>query len=284
MASKVETTEVVLRDGSKALVPQQFAETYPGLAPDPEMLELLEENLGSDAEIGVRSFPRVKVPSGDTSSWIMKQGGREVAMKTITGIIVSWSARRSMWINGEPDGSSPDCSSTDAKVPVSGGLFAVDGERGNQNPQGKCGTCPMAQFGSATDGNGGQACKEQRLLYVLPHGALFPVIVHVPRTSIESVVSFMISLLQQSKPYYTVEIVVSLEKAKSKAGQEYNRVVLEEIRQLDVNEVAAVKVYAGQIKDLVRQFNASFDRDSVTENSEGGGYSMGEPESEPASA
>lgn len=278
MASKTDppaTTEVVLRDGSKALVPQVFAETYPGLAPDEEVLALLEENLGDDADIGVRNFPRVKVPSGDTSSWMMKQGGKEIATKTITGIMVAWSARRSFWLNGEPDGSPPDCSSTNAKIPVPGGLFALDGERGNQNPQGKCGTCPMAQFGSAPDGNGGQACKEQRLLYVIPHSSLFPVIVHVPRTSIESVTSFMISLLNKGRAYYHVEITVGLEKAKSKAGQEYNRVVLEEVRELSDDEVAAVKVYSGQIKDLVKQFNASFDRDSVADAD--GGYSVSEP-------
>lgn len=282
MASKaVETTEVVLRDGSKAVVPQAFAETYPGLAPDEEVLALLEENLGNDADIGVRNFPRVKVPSGESSSWMIKQGGREVAEKTITGIIVAWSARRSFWINGEPDGSAPDCSSTNAKVPLSGGLFALDGERGTQNPQGKCSTCPMARFGSETDKTGapaaGQACKEQRLLYVIPHGSLFPVIVHVPRTSIESVISYMISLLNRGKAYYHVEVKVGLEKATSKAGQEYNRVVLEDVRELDETEVAAVKVYSGQIKTLVSDFNASFTRDSVTENGEG--YSVSEPAS-----
>lgn len=284
MASKIETTEVVLRDGSKAVVPQQFAATWPGFAPDEETLELLAENLGDDGSmIGIRNFSRVKVPSGDAGSWMIKRGGQEVAVKKLRGIMVGWSARRSFWVNGEPDGSSPDCASVDNKRPISGGLFAPDGERGAQNPSGMCANCPMAQFGSDPQGERGAACKEQRLVYLVVEGALFPLILHIPRTSIASMSEFMMGLLNEQKRYYSVVVDIGLEKTKNKVGQEYNKVVIEVVQGLDPTEVAAVKAYGDQIKGLIREFNAAFDRDSVTENGSGG-YSMGEPAPEQAAA
>jgi hypothetical protein len=278
MAPKtVETTEVVLRDGSKALVPQQFAMSYPGFAPDEETLELLAENLGDDgAMIGVRNFPRVKVPGGEVSSWMIKQGGKEVAQKRLRGVMVGWSARRSLWTNGEPDGSPPDCASIDNKRPLPGGLYAPDGERGDQNPSGMCANCPMAQFGSDPKGHRGAACKEQRLVYVIIEGALFPLILHIPRTSIASLSEFMIGLLNMQKRYYQVVIDFFLEKAKNKDGQEYNQVVLEVVEDLGDAEMAAVKVYVEQVKGLIWEFNASFTRESVADSGENG-YSMGEP-------
>lgn len=277
MASKTDpppTTEVVLRNGKTAMISAEFAEKYPGLAPDEETLELLAENLGGDTEIGVRNFKRVKVPSSDSKSWMINSGGKEIAIRKLRGVLVAWSARRSFWVNGEPDGSRPDCSSVDVKVPLPGGMFAPDGERGAQNPSGKCGTCPMAQFGSDPKG-GGQACKEQRLFYFMTEGAIFPLILHIPRTSIKPATDFMLDLFTERKRYYQVEVEIGLEQTSSKAGQAYNQATFEVIRHLEDDEVAAVKAYSDQIKDLVREFNASFDRDSVVDAD--GGYSVSEP-------
>jgi hypothetical protein len=264
-----ETTEVVLRDGSKDVVTIDFAETYPALAPDEDTLELLEENLGAEGEnIGVGNFKRVKVPAEQFNSWMISRGGEDVAQKEITGILVAWKARRSFWINGEPDGSPPDCSSLDNRRPVAGGLYSLDGERGAQNPNGKCATCPMAQFGSDPNGGRGTACREQRLLFLVVPNALFPIVVHIPRTSIKGVTEFMLDLMDQRKKFFQVEVGLSLVKDKNKSGQGYNRVQMRKIRDLESGESMAAKVYGDQVKALIEQMVATFDRESM--NEEGG--------------
>lgn len=266
-----ETTEVVLRDGSKGLVTVDFAENYPALAPDEETLELLEENLGADGEnIGVGNFKRVKVPSGELDAWMIQREGKPVAEEEITGVIVAWKARRSFWLGAEPDGSAPDCSSLDNRHPVPGGLYAPDGERGSQNPTGKCAKCPMAQFGSDLKGGRGTACREQRLLFLVVPGSLFPIVVHVPRTSLKEVTAFMLDLMDQRRKYYQVEVGLSLVKDKNKSGQEYNKIKLRKLRNLESGECDATKVYGDQIKALIEQVTASFDADSVVEEGEGG--------------
>jgi hypothetical protein len=264
-----ETTEVVLRDGSKDVVTVDFAETYPALAPDEDTLELLEENLGAEGEnIGVGNFKRVKVPAEQFNSWMISRGGEDIAQKEITGILVAWKARRSFWRSNEPDGSRPDCHSLDNKRPVAGGMYAPDGERGTQNPKGLCTTCPMSQFGSDANGGAGTACREQRLLFLVVPDALFPIVVHVPRTSIKGVTEFMLDLMDQRRKYFQVEVGLTLVKDKNKSGQAFNRVQMRKIRDLEPGESMAAKVYGDQVKALIEQMVATFDRESVTE--EGG--------------
>lgn len=276
-----ETTEVVLRDGSKGVVTVDFADNYPALAPDEDTLELLEENLGSDGEnIGVGNFKRVKVPSGELNSWMITRGGEETAVKEITGVIVAWKARRSFWLSADPDGSQPDCSSLDNRHPVPGGMYAPDGEMGAQNPTGLCNKCPMAAFGSDPKGGRGTACREQRLLFLVVPGSLFPIVVHIPRTSLKAVTEFMLDLMDQRKKYHQIEVGLTLVKDKNKSGQEYNKVKLRLVRTLESGECDATRIYSDQIKALVEEFNASFDAESVVEEGEGG-ISVA-PEEQPA--
>jgi len=274
-----DTTEIVLRDGSNSVVTVEFADTYPALAPDEETLELLQENLGDDGEnIGIGNFKRVKVPSSELNAWMIERAGESVAQKELTGIIVAWKARRSMWLNGEPDGSQPDCHSFDNKRPVSIGLYGPQGERAAQNPQGMCRTCPMAQFGSDPKGGRGTACKEQRLLFLVIPDAMFPLVVHIPRTSIKGVQGFMLDLLDARKKYHQVEVGLSLKKDKNKAGQEYNQVQMRKIRDLEPGECDATKLYGDQIKALVEQAMTDFSESAVSDE---GGISV-TPEEMPA--
>lgn len=274
-----ETTEIVLRDGSSGVVTVDFAETYPALAPDEETLELLHENLGDDGEnIGIGNFKRVKVPSSELSAWMIQRAGESIAQKELTGIIVAWKARRSMWLNGEPDGSQPDCHSLDNKRPVSLGLYGPQGERAAQNPTGMCRTCPMAAFGSDPKGGRGTACKEQRLLFLVIPDAMFPLVVHIPRTSIKGVQEFMLDLLDARKKYFQVEVGLSLVKDKNKVGQEFNRVQMRKIRELEPGESDATKLYGDQIKALIEQAMVDFSESAVSDE---GGISV-TPEEMPA--
>jgi hypothetical protein len=250
--------EVYLRDGSTAMVSADFAANYPGLVPDADTLELLEANFG-DEEIGLGLFKRVKVPSGEFDAWMITKGGESVAAKELTGVMVDWTKRRSLWVDeGEPDGSPPDCSSVDNKAPIPSGMFALDGERGEQNPGGKCLTCPMSKRGSSVRPGGGSACRQQMLFFLVIPGSTFPCVLHVPRTSITSAQQYMLDLMDAKVRYWQVEVGIALEKATNARGQKYNKIKFRTVRRLEPAEAQAAQVYGGQIKDMVTAFNASF--------------------------
>lgn len=266
-----DTTEVVLRDGTAVQVTPDFAARFPALAPSEEMLDLLDANLG-DQDVQLGNFKRIKVPSGDSNSWMVNELGEEVAKKSLKGVLVTWKARRSYWINeGNPDGSQPDCYSLNNKTPVSIGLYHPTGPNGAQNPTGMCANCPMSQRGSSSRGGQGAACREQRLLFLVMEGGLFPVIVHVPRTSIGNLTEFMLDLMQAGKRFDQVEVELTLVKDKNREGQVYNKVVARVSRTLEAGEQQAARLYGGQIKDMVDAAMTDFTP------AEGGGISVGEP-------
>lgn len=274
MTTTSETTEVVLRDGQTALVPVEFSTNYPGLAPDEDTALILAENLG-DQDIQLGNFKRIKVPSGELNSWMVPAKGEDKAFKALKGILVAWQARRSFWVDeGNPDGSQPDCYSTDNKVPVSIGMYHPEGARGAQNPQGRCATCPMSKPGSTSQGGRGSACREQRLLFLMLEGSLFPVIVHAPRTSIKPLTGFMMDLMDSRQKYWMVEVELGLEKAKNSNGQTYNVIRPKAVRDLDPEEAKAVQVYGEQIRAMVDAATSDF---SSVEGDEGG-ISVGEPD------
>jgi hypothetical protein len=270
------TTEVVLRSGATALVTPDFAAHYPALAPDEAMLELLEENLGGQA-LTMGNLQIIKMPSGDSgTAFRVRKMGKDEYKSKLTGILVAWKPRRSMWVASDPDGSRPDCSSTDNKRPTPGGLYAPGGELAAQNPTGLCVNCPMAQFGS-DDGGRGAKCREQRMLFLTPQGALFPVIVTAPRTSIKSLGAFMMDLLDQSTPYYGVEVELTLEPTSNKDNQKYNILHLEATRTLEAGEVAAARAYGGEVRAMIEASMNDFSRESVADYDDGGISVGGEP-------
>jgi len=272
--STTETREIVLRDNSGTVtVREEFAQRFPALAPTPEMMEIFQENLDGE-ELDVGDFRRIKVPSGELKSWVVTQGGEEMSVRELVGVIVAIKARRSFWDSDNPDGSQPDCASADNKVPQPGGWFAKDGPMGAQNPRGLCKTCPMFQRGSGE--NGASRCREQRLLFLMTSGAMFPVVVHVPRTSVRGVKGYAMELAEATLPYFAVETGLVLEQASNKQGQAYNKIKLRSLGKLTEDEVTAAKVYGIQIKEMIDAAAADFSETGTTEAA-GDGISVGEP-------
>jgi hypothetical protein len=275
-STKVEpTTTVALRDGSGMVdVREGFAERFPAIAPTEEMLEVFQENLG-DEELGVRDFKKIKVPSGEIDSWMVTRAGTQRALDKIVGVIIAIKARRSYWQSNEPDGSFPDCFSSDAKTPDRGGWYHPEGEMGDQNPTGLCRNCPMSQRGSDPKSDKGQACREQRLLFVATDGAMFPVVMTVPRTSVRNVIGYAMDLSEDKIPYYGVETEFTLGKAKSSRGQEFNQVKLRMVGELSPAEREAAKIYGTEIKAMIEAAVADFTDAATTEAAGDGGVSVG---------
>lgn len=274
------TTEIALRDGSGMIdVPESFAARFPAIAPTQEMLDIYEENLG-DEELTIRNFRKIKVPSGEIDSWQITKAGKQTSEEKLVGVLIAIKKRRSYWEKNEPDGSFPDCSSSDGKVPDSGGFFAPDGPLASRNPQGTCRTCPMSKRGSDPKSEKGQACREQRLLFLAQEGALFPVVVTAPRTSVDNVIGFAMDLMDEQRPYYSVETALTLVKDQSSSGQKYNRIKLTRVSDLSPESTKAAKVYGNEIRDMIDAAVADFSDSAGAEfgaDSEDEGISVGAP-------
>lgn len=275
------TTEITLRDGSgTVMVREAFADRFPALAPTDEMLEVYRENLGDDADLQVRDFQRVKMPSGELNSFQVTIAGEEKSERELVGVLVAIRPRRSYWQNSDnPDGSFPDCFSSNGKTPDVGGWYHPSGEKGAQNPTGLCANCPMSQRGSDPKSDKGQACKEQRLLFLMKDGDMFPVVFSAPRTSVNAVRRYAMDLVQLNLPYYGVETKLGLEKDTSSNNQVYNRLTLTKVGDLTADERKAAKLYGAEIKAMIDAAVADFstaaaDEPTVTAES---GISVGEP-------
>lgn len=170
--------------------------------------DLAREVLGPGETLGFGDLPRVKLPAGGGTTWELPTG--EPA-KHLDGIIVHRQTTRAYWPDtfGAGDTNAPACSST-------------DGVRGIGDPGGECASCPLAQFGSAANGNG-QACRVITRLYVLPDGAPAPWVVLIPPSSAAATRRYVVGLLAtRGIPYWRVRTRIGLEKAQSGAGITYS--------------------------------------------------------------
>lgn len=249
-------SEVVKRDaGELVTLSPEFVEKFPALDPEGEnVLELLAENLGTGGEVtlSLGDFPRVKVPSGGGTMWMVPDVDAEdgeIATKTLTGVIVYMTPRRSYWPTSNPTGEPPSCRSTD--------LVLGEGEFGPgsaANPSGKCDSCPMSQMGSAGTGTKASKCKEQRLLFLLPPGAMLPYMITVPPGSLGALRQYSIHAVSlKRRKMWWIETSLGLEKATNDTGQDYAKIKFGVAGQLDGAERAAVEAYGASLAKMVTE-------------------------------
>lgn len=269
------TTEIELRGGATVAVTEAFRLAYPSIAPDAAMVEMLAEALG-DVELTARDLPTSRVPSGGSLLWKTVVNGKEAALGEIKGIISHVKKQRVFWSNPDPSNSPPDCASSDGIVPDSGGMYAPDGERAAQNPSGQCKRCPMSQKLSDLKGGRGAACKEQRLVFLAQEGKQLPTVVVVPPSSIKSLQTFIIDLVNDGRPWWSVKVILTLEEAVNAAGIKFGRIIVKADGALEEGEVQAVRAYGEYIKDLVIAANvADYTSDASDLSNPEGGMKVG---------
>ena len=125
----------------------------------------------------------------------------------------------------------------------------VDGE--SEYIQKECVTCPLNQFGS--DGRG-KACKEKHQLYILVSNQVIPFSFLLPVSSTTPLNGYATRLFNRGKFLSQVLTSFTLEKATSKSGIVYSRLVLKKIRDLSEEEQTAVDARAIQLKKGCRQW------------------------------
>lgn len=254
MATKKNSTELAVAENF-ALV-----DRYEGM--DPEELAELQDELGDlDAESGI-SCRMIKIPAGGGLAYEVQGDDDDDVeyMKEISGVIVFTHRMNGYWPDtfgsGDNGGDKiPACSSMDGKT----GLWRDTGEVRN------CETCPMNQFGSATDGKGGRgkgkACKNMRRLYLVMSGDPNLYLLTVPPTSIKEVNRQLFKIMRDKNVTYTGMIVnLTLEKAVNANNVAYSKVVIKDSGyRLSKALTAQVKAMRLQVKDQYQAMAITMD-------------------------
>jgi hypothetical protein len=214
--------------------------------PTPAALTVPEEDLNGMREafafnvangtISDTDLPRITVSPG-TARWQVPTLEGEDVVPSVEGVVVHLRDTRVFYPNKDAGNVPPTCSSRDSKLGIG-------------DPGGDCAACPLAQFGSAKDGSGGQACKQMKQLFILRGSSMFPEILSLPPTSAKPARQFFLKLTTQGIPLYRALISVGLEKAQSQAGQPYGKAVFKFVRKLSDEEAARTAVFTELCKGL----------------------------------
>jgi hypothetical protein len=250
MAEKKKTTALAVADSF------QIANLYDNM--DPDLMEELQDqmdDLDNDSGITCR---KIKIPSGGGLAYeVQGEDDDDVEyMKEIKGVIVFTHRANGFWPGsyGDDDQNKvPACSSMDGKT----GFWPETGEIRN------CETCPMNQFGSASDQKGnqarGKACKNMRRIYLMMDGDPNFYLLTVPPTSTKDVNKQLQKIIAGGTPYTGLIVSLKLEKAQNSTGVAYSKVVVTKSGLLPPAVATIAKEMRRQIKDQYRNTTLTLD-------------------------
>jgi hypothetical protein len=260
------TKEIAIREAS----------SYAIMSVDPrEMSEALAVNAGGQ-KINPFDLDVVKVPSGGMTAWTIPDITEgEIISKTLEGIVLLQRTIRSYWkedIEAKGGGSPPDCSSQDGiwgrgapyghpdfkpnaaeHVEIAYEAYDADGNPlggGQRGGAYSCDRCPLSEFGTGKGGRG-QACKQNKLLFVLTPESSLPLVVKVPPSSLRSVQGFLLRLSGKSIPFYGAVISLSLVKKQNAAGIDYAEIVPSFVARLNPDEVERMRALHETFKPIL---------------------------------
>lgn len=215
-------------------------EPYAIMSLDPsELKATISENLGQD-RLDVSDLDLVKMPSGGAIAWTLPGIDRKRSVETFSGIIIHVLTQRVYWqkaFTGEQN--PPDC-------------FSSDGMIGTGTPGGACDTCPLSQWGSAEKGNG-QACRQNRLLFILTEDSILPLVLRLSPTSLGPAKKYFVRLAGKTTPYSAVVTRFGLKEEKSGGGIAYSSATFEVERILEPDEIAKIRQYQQGIRPILEK-------------------------------
>jgi len=220
-----------------------------------DLSAVIAENIGDD---GLNAFDldRIKMPSGGGVFWQIPGLDGPTSEKTFEAVVVLWEAPRAYWEKGLDDKDAeqgpPDCSSENGKL--GNGKYGVGS---TENPTGECSGCPMNQWGSEPKAHRGKACNETRLLFVLRPGAILPIAVSLPPTSLKAMKQYMLRLAGAGISYYAIITKFSLIESVNKSNQKFSVLEPAPGERLDEPTTAAAKGYGAMLKESLRQMPMS---------------------------
>lgn len=223
------------------------------ISPAPIALTLSDEQVAEHQEafamnvtsgsVSAFDLPRIKVMSG-AALWLIPGLEREETAPKIEGVVVLARDTRVYYQSKDAGNVPPDCSSTDCIT-------------GHGKPGGDCRRCPLAQWDSAADGSGAQACKQVKQLFVMRGDSMLPEIVSLPPTSVRAANQFLLKLASKGVPYTAAIVSIELEKAQNAAGKPYGRAKFNLVRRLSREEHQRAREFHEMAKQLAGQVVAT---------------------------
>lgn len=208
---------------------------------------------------------KIRLPSGGVNAFTTTDG--EVLSPPLIGIAAVSQKARAYWPT-VGTGSAPLCSSADGVTgwlhpePEAEQMKAADAapfthpgivDDAEPSPY-RCAACPLSQWGSASDGGRGQACKTLRRLVLLLDGFRMPALLTLPPTSVRAWDAYCSGLASRNSAYFAVQTRFELEKVRNGAGVDYAVVKLSAAGSIeDRDKLEAVISLRRQYADLVRQ-------------------------------
>ena len=178
---------------------------------------VMKENL-EGVDLGSFDLPTIKVPTGDVTFFQIASASGSKAVQDFEAIILHHHKCRRYYEKGVDDaddqGLPPDCKSDDGIT----GTPNPESQAANKGQGGDCKNCPMAQYGTASKGDG-QACSERRRLFLLLPDATLPMRLELPPTSLINWKEFTVRMTNAGIGVKSAVVKVGLEQSISKSSK-----------------------------------------------------------------
>jgi len=205
-----------------------------------KVMYAIQSNLEKES---ITPFDLVKlsVPPGGITSWQFPDDEAESGFKSIDvidGVLLDYKAVKAYWEHSFDEGGGgtpPDCSSND-------NIHGI-GTVGGDPPGSLCDHCALNQFGSAGEGRKGKACKEMRLLFLLPKKAVTPLVIGLPPTSLKGFRQYLMRLSSGEKPCAYNEVVTKFKLRREDKPMPHGIVVPSRGANLSDAELIAIERY-----------------------------------------
>ena len=191
-------TEQIIDIHTGELIEPGDTDLFPMLSPDPEIQDILAENLGGDIEASL--LPRIDVPRGKSTAYELQTINGPEHKPTFEAIILGTVHSQAYW-------------------PVEFG----QGESTNEPP-----LCSVSRAGDSR-----KACNATITLVLLREGHVLPTLMKLPPTSLKNFKAYGMGLTQQGARTSSVITRIGCETALSSAGIQYGQVTFELARPLD---------------------------------------------------
>ncbi len=200
------------------------------------------EDLADDMDGLQMTMQRVKIPGGGNLQFEIRGDDPDNPdyERKLVGVILHHHFANAYW----PEGSEYD----DSVPPL---CQSFDGKQGYGVPGGVCAACAFNQFGSTANGSG-KACKNMRQVYLLRSGEYLPLQLSLPPTSLRPFNDFLnLVLVARRRPSFTAIVEIGLKRAES-GGYTYSVATFRKIRDLDGEDLAAIKSYVENFKEQIK--------------------------------
>ena len=242
----------------KALKKVDTSEYMVALGEGSVMVEAMQANLLPGESIDIPDLVRIPVPSGGSLTWAWEEQGQDKTAKKIEGILVCFVARGVLWPTVDPGDNPPLLVSSDLQTAEKVGDFYGDINPAElEDYKIRDGVydwknLPWNQWKSGTNGIG-KRCKEQRILFILRKGDVWPCVVTAPPGSLRDVTRF---IKQLQVPHWMTVVELGLVKEKSKGGIDYAKIVPVLKETLTHDEGMRVKAaYTDNLKQTAMEIN-----------------------------